>query len=258
MIPFSDIERDFAWAVLDGEASVPGPLVGKSGRAASGKTVTRSFAVYQNNVYASLIDALASRFPVTARLVGEEFFQAMARIYIGCEPPRSAVLLRYGTSFADFVVQFSPAGSVPYLADVARLEWAWHAAYHSADATQLTLAELTEAGPDAEDITISLHPSLGVVRAPFPVVTIWQISGREEKDEPTQLPDGGEDALVVRPKLDVEVRRLPEGGAVFVLALKGGATLQEAASSAMQEAPAFDLKANLAGLITSGAIVSVR
>jgi hypothetical protein len=82
VIPFSDIERDFAWAVLDGEASVPGPLVGKSGRATSGKTVTRSFAVYQNNVYASLIDALASRFPVTARLVGEEFFQAMARIYI--------------------------------------------------------------------------------------------------------------------------------------------------------------------------------
>ena len=57
MIPFSDIERDFAWAVLDGEASVPGPLVGKSGRATSGKTVTRRFAVYRNNVYAGLIEA---------------------------------------------------------------------------------------------------------------------------------------------------------------------------------------------------------
>ena len=82
--------------------------------------------------------------------------------------------------------------------------------------------------------------------------------GREEEDEVARLSVGGEDALVARPKLDVEVRRLPEGGAVFVLALQGGASLHEAASSAMQDAPAFDLKANLAGLITSGAIVSVR
>ncbi|MBQ0817423.1 MAG: putative DNA-binding domain-containing protein [Methyloceanibacter sp.] len=258
MTPFSDIKRDFAWAVLDVEAVVPAPLVGRSGSVTSGKTVTRRFGVYRNNVYASLVDAFASRFPVTARLVGEEFFQAMVRSYVGCEPPRSAVLLRYGASFADFVAQFSPAGSVPYLADVARLEWAWHAAYHAEDAAPMTLAELTEAAPIAEDSTLALHPSLAVVRAPFPVVTIWQIVGREEEDEVARLPVGGEDALVARPKLDVEVRRLPEGGAVFVLALQGGASLHEAASSAMQDAPAFDLKANLAGLITSGAIVSVR
>lgn len=253
----TELQRDFAWAVLNTEVGVPAPLVGKSGRAQSSKSVTRRFGVYRNNVYASLSDALASRFPVTARLVGEEFFQAMARVYVGCEPPRSAVLLRYGASFADFVAQFSPAGAVPYLADVARLEWAWHAAYHSADAAPMTLAELTETAPNVEEATLSLHPSLAVLRAPFPVVTIWQIAGREREDKPAQLPAGGEDALVVRPKLDVEVRRLPEGGAVFVLALQGGATLQEAASSAMQDAPAFDLKANLAGLITSGAIVGV-
>lgn len=253
----TEFQRDFAWAVLNAEAGVPAPLVGKSGRAQSSKSVTRRFGVYRNNVYASLSEALASRFPVTVGLVGEEFFQAMARVYVGCEPPRSAVLLRYGASFADFVAQFSPAGSVPYLADVARLEWAWHAAYHSADAAPMTLAELTEAAPSTEDATLSLHPSLAVVRASFPVVTIWQAAGREDEDKVVRLPVGAEDALVVRPKLEVEVRHLPEGGAVFVLALKDGASLQEAASSAMQEAPAFDLKANLAGLISSGAIVGV-
>lgn len=257
MIPATELQRDFTWAVLNAEADTPAPLVGKSGGAQSGKSATRRFSVYRNNVYASLTDALASRFPVTAGLVGEEFFQAMARIYVRCEPPRSAVLLRYGASFANFVAQFLPAGSVPYLADVARLEWAWHAAYHSADAAPMTLAELTAAAPSTEDATLCLHPSLAVVRAPFPVVAIWQAAGREDDGKVVRLPVGAEDALVVRPKLDVEVRRLPEGGAVFVLALMGGASLQEAASSAMQDAPAFDLKANLAGLITSGAIVGV-
>ena len=253
----AEVEGDFARAVLDADADVPAPLVGRLGGAKSGKTLTRRFGVYRNNVYASLIDALASHFPVTVRLVGDAFFRAMARVYVEKDPPRSAVLIRYGASFADFVAHFPPAGAVPYLADVARLEWAWHAAYHAPDAAPLSFAALTEVAPSVEGATLVLHPSLAVVRAAYPVVTIWQIASAEGQDEPARLPADGEDALVVRPKLDVEVRRLPEGGAVFVLALKSGATLQMAASSAMQDAPAFDLEANLAGLIASGAIIGV-
>ena len=70
------------------------------------------------------------------------------------------------------------------------------------------------------------------------------------------LPADGEDAMVVRPGLEVEVRRLPPGGATFVQSLIEGATLSEAAERAAAETPAFDLKTNLAGLMTSGAIIS--
>ncbi|WP_141701617.1 DNA-binding domain-containing protein, partial [Methyloceanibacter marginalis] len=83
-----------------------------------GKSPSRRFAVYRNNVYASLIDVLGSRFPVSARLVGEEFFRAMARIYVAQTPPASPVLLHYGAEFADFVGTFPPASAVPYLACV--------------------------------------------------------------------------------------------------------------------------------------------
>lgn len=253
----AEVEGDFARAVLDTDADVPAPLVARLGGAKSGKTLARRFGVYRNNVYASLIDALAGRFPVTARLVGDAFFRAMARVYVEKDPPRSAVLIRYGASFAGFVAGFPPAGAVPYLADVARLEWAWHVAYHAPDAAPLSFAALTEVAPSAGDATLVLHPSLAVVRASYPVVTIWQIASTEGEDEPARLPADGEDALVVRPKLDVEVRRLPEGGAAFVRALQGGATLQVAADRAMQDVPGFDLAANLAGLIASGVIVGV-
>ena len=85
---FADLQRDFAGAVLDTEAAVPAPLSRKTGGVPS-----RRFGVYRNNVYASLIEVLSGRFPVVARLVGEAFFRAMARVYIEREPPRSAVLL---------------------------------------------------------------------------------------------------------------------------------------------------------------------
>jgi hypothetical protein len=247
----AEFQSAFARAVLDADAAVPRPLVRKAGG-----TPSRRFGVYRNNVYASLIDALANRFPMAARLVGDEFFRAMARDYVEREPPHSPVLLGYGERFADFVAGFPPAAPVPYLADVMRLEWAWHAAYHAADAEPLPLEALSAAAWGAAEARLALHPSLHVVCSPYPVITIWQLAARRGENEPAPLPADGEDALVVRPKLEVEVRRLPEGGATFVLALKDGASLQGAAAHAMDDAPAFDLAANLAGLMGSGAIVA--
>lgn len=252
MTRLAKLEGEFARAVLDSSAAVPMPLARKGGG-----TPSRRFDVYRNNVYASLIDVLAGRFPMGQRLVGEEFFRAMARVYVEREPPRSPVLLRYGAGFADFVADFPPAAPVPYLADVARLEWAWHAAYHAPDATPLTLAELADAAHGAEHTPLTLHPSLHVVRSAYPVVTIWRLAARKGEDEPARLPAGGEDALVVRPHLDVEVRRLTDGGAAFVLALQSGVTLHEAAAAALHAAPDFDLKRNLAGLFSGGAIAGV-
>jgi len=246
-----DLQGVFARAVLDASATVLGPLVCNAGG-----TPSRRFGVYRNNVYVSLIDALANRFPVAARLVGDEFFRAMARVYVGSEPPCSPVLLFYGEGFAGFAADFPPAAPVPYIADVMRLEWAWHAAYHAADAEPLPLEALSAASEGAAEARLALHPSLRVVRSPYPIITVWELGARDGEDEPARLPADGEDALVVRPKLDVEVRRLPEGGATFVLALKEGASLQEAAARAIDDAPAFDLAANLAGLVASGAVVA--
>jgi putative DNA-binding protein len=248
----ADLQREFAGAVLDVEAAVPAPLARKDGGAPS-----RRFGVYRNNVYASLIEVLAGRFPVVARLVGEDFFRAMARVYVEQEPPRSAVLIRYGLSFPEFVASFAPAAPVPYLADVAALEWMWHAAYHAPDAVPLPLAALAAAVDQAEGAVLTLHPSLGVVSSYYPIVSIFELNAQDGDVPPTRLEAGGEDALVVRPRLDVEVRRLPEGGAPFILALKSGNSIAEACVMALCEAPGFDLQANLAGLIGSGAIVGI-
>lgn len=248
---FAEMQRDFAGAVLDPEAAVPAPLSGRGVASPS-----RRFGVYRNNVYASLIDVLAERFPVVARLVGEGFFRAMARAYVEREPPRSAVLIRYGVSFPDFIADFAPAASVPYLADMASLEWAWHAAYHAPDAVPLPLAELAGAIDHAEDAVLTLHPSLSVVRSIYPILSIFELNTQAGDVPPTRL-EGGEDALVARPRLEVELRRLPKGGASFLLALKEEKSIGEAAAIACGQHPSFDLQANLAGLIAGGAIVGV-
>jgi len=251
MAGFADVEQQFAGAVLDTKAALPDGLARKGGGVPS-----RRFSVYRNNVYAGLIDVLAGRFPVVARLVGEEFFRAMARLYVEREPPTSAVLIRYGAGLPSFIAGFAPAASVPYLADIAALEWARHSAYHASDAVPLALAELAGVADRAADAVLTFHPSLGIVRSAYPIVSIYELNAQRADVPPTRLA-GREDALVARPRLEVEIRRLPEGGASFILALNEGRPIGEAATTALGEAPGFDLAANLAGLIGSGAIVAV-
>jgi hypothetical protein len=90
------------------------------------------------------------------------------------------------------------------------------------------------------------------------MITIWEHTMRDDDDEPGQLPADGEDALVLRPALEVAVRRLPPGGAAFIEALMAGATMPAAAAAALEQTPEFDLSANLAGLMRSGALVGAH
>jgi hypothetical protein len=132
---------------------------------------------------------------------------------------------------------------------VARLEAARTRAYHAADIVPLDVAAFAALSPaEVDSIRLELHPSVEIVRSPHPIVTIWAMNSGARQLAP--IDDWrGEDALVARPHLQVEVRALPAGGAVFLLALAAGARLGEAAAWALRECRDFDLTLNLAGLI---------
>jgi hypothetical protein len=246
------MQNDFATALLDADRGVPAGLTSYTARRPE-----KRFAVYRNNVVVSLIEALRAKFPATERIVGEEFFLAMARLFVTAHPPRSKILHTYGEDFGDFIAAFEPAEELPYLADVARLEAARTRAYHAADAEPLMPADFESVPADEIGaLHLSLHPSLEVLRSRHPVVTIWSMNvggtglGPIENYTP-------EDALILRPQWDVTVRQLPPGGAAFIEALHEGFALAIAAEQALAGDPRFDLTGNLAGLIGSGAVAGI-
>jgi putative DNA-binding protein len=249
MIMSSSFEQSFAQALLDPKTPIPEGIVAPNAPAAE-----RRFAVHRNNVVAGLAKTLEARFPAVAKIVGQEFFVAMARAFALQRPPRSPLLASFGDAFADFIAAFEPAGELPYLPDVAGLEAARSRAYHAADATPVAADELAALDAHvAAGIRFDLHPSLEVVCSEYPVVTIWAMNCGERALEPVTT-WRAEDALVVRPHLDVEVRLLPPGGAAFLRALAAGQTLGEAAEAALADCPEFDLTGNLAGLIGWGLV----
>ncbi len=248
---FETVISSFAEAVADPARAVPSQTLGRDGRPDA-----RRFSVYRNNVAVGLIASLEMRFPVTRRLVGDDFFRAMAGAFVSTHKPRTAVLIFYGADFPEFIAGFAPARDVPFLADVARLENAWVEAYHAAEATPLELADLaTIASERLAETRFDFHPSVRMLRLAHPAASIWAGHQRDGEPEPPQhwRP---EDALVARPRADVSVRILPPLGHEFAAALKDGATLAEAAAPLIESGA--DPGSHLVGLIEAGALTRIR
>ncbi|OAF12431.1 hypothetical protein AYJ54_06275 [Bradyrhizobium centrolobii] len=251
MQPLAERQRGFAAALLDPGLPMPDGLVGPDGEPGQ-----KRFAVYRNNVVVGLTETLKDAFPAVHRIVGDEFFRAMARAYVMIEPPHSPILLDYGASFPDFIPRFEPAAVLPYLADVARIERAWTEAYHAPEASPIDPGAFTAVSSDQlPAIRLALHPSLRLVRSQFPALTIWQMNVAGGVPAPVDLAAGGEDVLIVRPMADVEVRSIPEGSLEFIGALMDGRSVLAALEAALIANPRFDLSANLSDLMRAGGLV---
>jgi hypothetical protein len=218
--------------------------------------VGSSASVMRSDVL-SLTKALATRFPVSRSLAGDDVFRAIAHAFIALSPPRSPVPMTYGNDFGDFIDTFPPAHPVPYLGDMARLEAARTRASHAADANPLTVLELAAFAPYAWERCLAvLHPSVQVVRSTYPIVTIWEAHFAGQQGPVTS--SRPEDALIARPDLEVEVHRLPPGGAVFIDCLMSKATFREAADKAAVADRWFDRVTSLSMLLSHHLIVALN
>ena len=205
-------------------------LIQRGGAEPGELTRSKRFRVHRNNVFASLIGALRGRYPVIERLVGEDFFEAAAGHFIEAHPPRSPMLIDYGEGFSAFLESFEPASALPYLADVARLEWLRHRAYHAADRKALGSSDLARTPSDrAFALTFEFHPSAALIVSPYPIVSIWETNAHDAETRPIGPDLAGEAALIVRPDDEVLVVRLDEAEHAFTAALSEGATLGKAA-----------------------------
>jgi hypothetical protein len=243
----------FTSGLTDPEIVAPEDVV-----AASGKGVVKRYNVYRNNVTVSLIDALAAIYPSIQRITGVEFFRAMARFHARATPPASALLFEYGRDFPAFIESYEYARDMPWLADTARIERAWLDAYHAADLPVLDAEALGSIEPSSlAEVRFTPHPAARIIRSPYPAVAIFAMNRNDAPVSPLCSSEP-EDALVTRPEQDVVVSRLPLGGATFLTGLLDGASLGEAVAAAFQDAPAFDLQANLAGMIAAGVFTAVQ
>lgn len=219
-----------------------------------GGRVSKRFAVLRNGYFSGWIDALAATFPVCKRLVGADFFSAMAKRYIQFEPPATPVVADYGETFAAFLSDFEPVRELPYLTDVAELEWAISRAYHAADAMSLELESARSIPTQLwAQVTIFLHPSARLVTSSYPILDIWTTNAFDEDVRNVNLDRGGQDILIARPRLEVFAHPLPGRAFSQISRLALGETF----SNVFEMRPESEASECLRILLSSGAIKSV-
>src|SRR6201988_1206721 len=126
--------------------------------------------IYRHHAFATLGDALQSTFPVVCRLVDKRFFAYAAHEYLREHPPHSRCLVEYGADFADFLADFEPCKALPYLADVARHEWAHNTAATVGEAAPLPPQALAAVPADkAAYVALRLQPSVRYLGSPWPI-----------------------------------------------------------------------------------------
>jgi len=235
----------------------PAPIDATPGAADHGGRAAAGFTVYRNNVRAAYLRALKDTFPVVERLVGEEFFRYVAHEYFYACPPSSPLVARYGDRIPAFLESFEPAGMLPYLPDVARLELAWLGAYHAAEAISLSPDRILAAAGEAPDrARFTLHPSVRLVRSEFPIHAIWRHNRERPTDAPL-LPDGGEIVLLVRPAHKVITSGIPPGAWAALSALAQGQSLGEALDAAALQDSAATPSEIVRLIATSQVVVAV-
>jgi hypothetical protein len=254
MLTLPELQTGFAEAILREDAGGVAAAVLGDGIAPAAR-----MKVYWNHVFSSLTEALEATFPVVCRLVDRRFFGFAADRYIRAHPPSGPCLFEYGATFPDFLATFPPCADYPYLADVARLEWAMNVALHAEEATPISPAALAVVpSEEVGRLVFQMDPAASWLASPWPVDAIWRANQPGADPDATVDLGAGAVRLEVRRQNDlVTMRPLAPVDHAFRSRLGRGETLEAVAAVVMAQDAAVDLSATLRSVLDEGLITSV-
>lgn len=222
--------------------------------AAIGVPAEGPMRVYRNTVLSGCVDALRSNFPVVAKLLGSEMFEAAAAEYADRFPPCEPVLALYGARFPNWLEQQPWIWDVAYVPDVARIERFYIESLFADDAEPLHMAALA-GRDDWQALHLVLHPATRFDWLAMPAMSIWLAQRDEAQGEP-RLDWQSEGVLLTRPSLEVLPMRVDRSGHRFLLAVRLGETIGDAALTAATLYPETDIGSLFTSLVNAGAFAA--
>lgn len=150
----------------------------------------------------------------------------MAARYVDNYPSQAPSLDDYGAHLAQFCSAFTPLQDLPYIADLAKLEWAWHRAFHAADEKGVALEALNRFSPEQQtNIQFKLKKSLSCFQFNYPISEIWTMNRDLTPLKTIDISSGGERVIIWRNEYQVHVDVLTELEDTFLKGIKKGQTL---------------------------------
>ncbi|MCW8331104.1 DNA-binding domain-containing protein [Photobacterium sp. SDRW27] len=166
------LQQDFAAALHYQPSDVTAQIA--SGRFPAEQLIQ----IYRNNFIISLSEILEVVYPCVKAVVGDECFSQLARQHVLTQPLQQGDVSHYGEGFS-CTISNQPAviEAVPYLADLASLEWYLDRAAHAPAINRPfpfhKLGQLTET--NQPQLRLEVPEPTFCLDSDYPVASIWQM-----------------------------------------------------------------------------------
>ena len=223
---------------------------------AGGADPVSLLAIYRNNMLITLTDTLAATFPVVRRLVDPRFFEYASQTFISGNLPSRPCLAEYGSDFPSFLALFPAAAEVPYLSDVASLEWAISRVMRADIEPAISLDSIVNIETDPAEIRLRIGTGVRFLASEYPVHQIW-LTNRSDIEPAEMHLSCTKEHLQIRQTDSLELQCLPPAVWLFRALIADGGTLGAAAEAALELDPLFKLSVALASMFNEGIVVGL-
>ena len=183
-------------------------------------------SVYAAGYLARIREALMEVYEAVHHVVGNPEFSQLAEAYAVCHPSHEYNLSLVGRSVPEFLTTYALTQQLPFLPDLARLEWLVAEAFHAQEAPSLDPTSLKSVSPDMWDhLRLIFHPSVRLVDSSWPLLDIWHARTRKRHAIDIELVNRPQRVLIFRARFQVRCELIDEWQEVFLRSLLEGQTL---------------------------------
>lgn len=235
MPDLANFQRQFAQALMSDDQPAPALR-------------SQAFSVYRNTTTRGAVEALRATYATVNQLLGEDGFAQVALQYRHEAPPAGPVLSDYGADFARFLSRQPWTCELPYLADVATLDWLWLQSFLAAGAESPPVAH-------GAQTRIMLHPATRFAWLATPALTIWQAHRDPEGFDQLEPDWRQEGALFTRPGPCVRAELVDAATHALLLACRAPVPIADCVAEVAAEFPDADIPALLQFCVGRGALI---
>lgn len=155
----------------------------------------KQLSIYKSNINGAHQKVLGQIYPACLNILGEDYFNQLCRVYRFEYPSTDPNLNSYGEYFSVFINEQSELhaelNDFEYLAELALLEWNWHASFYAENDNVFAFEELAKV--DTEDqnkLVFILSHSFSLYSTEFPLQEIWNANNSDtEGNQEFHMPE---------------------------------------------------------------------
>ena len=193
-------------------------------------------AVYAAGYLERMRQALSDVYAAVQWVLGERAFRMLAEAYAAAHPSHDYNLTFAGRHLPEFLSGWAKTSELPFLPDLARLEWQVCQAFHAFEEPPLQVSALAGLSPqDWERTRLVFQPSISVVASAWPILDIWAARNTPRGAVEIDLRDRPQRVVVFRRETAAHGMALEVREYQLLRELLDGVTLGQACGRLRQE-----------------------